>query len=101
METNSCRSSSAKMWISGTIASPDHPLRDTLVGLQGSVLHEYRGPSLDCPYDVGRFPGEMFQNRIPPSFAGFVDPEVQALIDRGCVVKWSDVRGPAPPPRLR
>ena len=88
------------------IILPDHPLKDTLVsylredvGLQDLLLHEYRGPSVDCPYDVGRFPGAVFLNRIPPSFAGFVDAKVQALIDRGCVVKWSDVRGPEGPPR--
>ena len=73
------------------IILPDHPLRDTLVsylrdgvGVQDLLLHEYRGPSLDCTLDVGRFPGSVFQNRIPPSFAGFVDAELQAIIDRGC-----------------
>ena len=90
------------------IILPDHPLRDTLVsylrdgvGLQDLLLHEYRGPSLDCPYDVVRFPGAVFQNRIPPSFAGFVGAAVQALIYLGCVVKWSDVHGPGGPPRPR
>ena len=70
---------------------PVRPLRDALmshlrdgVGLQDLLLHEYRGPSLVCPYDVGRFPGVVFQNHIPPSFAGFVDAELQAIIDRGC-----------------
>ena len=65
------------------IILPDHPLRDTLVsylrdgvGVQDLLLHEYRGPSLDCPCNVDRFPGAVFPNRIPPSFAGFVDAEV-------------------------
>ncbi|CAM9718774.1 unnamed protein product [Laminaria digitata] len=86
----------------------DHPLRDTLVSYlrDGVNLHdflhsEYQGPSTDCPYDTGRFPGEVFENRIPPTFTGFVDAEVQALVDRGCVAKWADVRGPGGPPRPR
>ena len=91
MGTNSCRVSFANMWILARYHPPRPPLRDTLVsylrdsvGLQDLLLHEYRGPSLDCTYDVGRFPGSVFQNRIPPSFAGFVDAELQAIIDRGC-----------------
>ena len=86
----------------------DHPLRGTLmsylregVGLHDLLLTEYRGPSIDCPYVVGRFPGAVFQNRIPPTFASFVDAEVQALVERGCVAKWADVRGPGGPPRPR
>ena len=73
---------------------PDHPLKDTLVsylcegvGVQDLLQHEYRGPSVDCPYDVGRFPGAVFLNRIPLSFAGVMGAEVQALLGRGCVVK--------------
>ena len=71
------------------------------VGLQDLLLHECRGPFMDCPYYVGRFPGAVFQNCIPPSSASFVDAQVQAIIDRGYVVKWSDVRGPEGPPRPR
>ena len=80
------------------IIFPGHPLRGTLVsylrdgaGLHDLLLSEYRGPSINCPYDVGRFPGTVFLNRIPPSFASFVDTEGQALVDRRCVVKWADV----------
>ena len=45
-----------------------HPLRETLVlylrdvvDLHDLLLREYRGPSSDCPYDVGRFPGAVFK----------------------------------------
>ena len=30
-----------------------------------------------------------------------MDTEVQAIVDRGCVVKWADDRGPGGPPRPR
>ena len=58
------------------------------------LLKGYRGPPRDNPYDVGQFPRAVFQNRVPPTFTGFVDDEVQALVDRRCVVKLADVRGP-------
>ena len=47
-------------------------LRDGM-DLHDLILREYRGPSSDCPYDVGKFPGAVFQNRIPPMFTGFLD----------------------------
>ena len=75
-------------------------LRDA-VALHDFLLSEYRDPLTDCPYDVGRFPGAVFQKRIPPSFAGFVDAEVQVLGDRGCVAKWAYVRGLGGRPRPR
>ena len=52
---------------------PGHSFRDTLVsylrdgvGLHDLLLSEYRGPSIDCRYDVGRFPRAVFHNRILP-----------------------------------
>ena len=46
----------------------DHPLRDTLVSyvrdgvdLHGLILNEFKGPSIECPYDVSRFPGTVFK----------------------------------------
>ena len=87
----------------------EHPLRDTLVlylrdgvGLHDLLLREYRGPSSVYLFDVGRFPGAVFQNRIPPIVTSIVDDEVRALVDRGCVVKWANIRAPGGPqwPRL-
>ena len=85
-----------------------HPYRGTLVsylregvGLHDYLLREYRGPSIDSSYVVGRFPGAVFKNHIRPAYASFVDAEVQALVDRGCVAKWADVRGPGGPSRPR
>ena len=86
----------------------DHPLRDTLVSYlrDGVDVHDFlfdshKGPSSDRPYNVDRFPGAVFANRIPLPFTEFVDMEMQSLIDRGCVVKWADVRSPTSPPRPR
>lgn len=86
----------------------DHPLRETLGSYlrEGVSVHEFliashRGPSVDSPYKVDRFPGAVFANRIPPAHAGFVDAEMRSLIARGCVVKWADVRGRAGPARPR
>ena len=46
----------------------EHPLRDTPVlylrdgvDLHDLLRREYQGPSSACPYDVGGFPGAMFQ----------------------------------------
>ena len=60
-------------------------LRDG-VDLHDLLLREFRGPSSACSYDVARFPGAVFHNRIPPRFTRFVDDEVRALVDRGGVV---------------
>ena len=91
------------------ITLKEHPVRNTLVlylrhgvDLHHLPLKEHRSPSSACPYEVPRFPKEVFYNRIPPRFTRFVDEEVRALVDRGCVVKWADVRAPggAQRPRL-
>ena len=64
------------------------------VGLHDLLLKEYRGSSIDRRYGVGRFLETVFKTRVPPAFASFVDAVVQAFVDRGCVAKWADVRGP-------
>eukprot|EP00903_Cladosiphon_okamuranus_P006823 g6648.t1 len=58
-------------------------------------------PSSECPFDPARFPPRVFANRIPPEFNDFVDTEMRALIDRGCVVKWDNVKSPSAPARPR
>ena len=47
--------------------------------LHDLLLREYRGPSSAGPYDVARFPGAVFHNRIPSRFTRFVDDEARAL----------------------
>lgn len=86
----------------------NHPHRRRLVSylregvdLRDFLREPYRGPSDGLPYAPERFPGATFANRVPPKFAGFVDREVQTLVDRGCVVKWDDVRTPGGPARPR
>ena len=62
--TNSLHGLSANMWISGAISSSQTTRFGTHfffvptdgVGLQDLLRHEYQGLSLDCPYDVARFP---------------------------------------------
>ena len=96
MGTNLCRGSCAGIYVGfwHDIILKEHPPRDTLVlylrdavGLHDLLLWEYRAPSIACPYDVARFPGAVFHNRIPQRFTRFVDDEIQALVDRGRVVK--------------
>lgn len=86
----------------------DHPLRDSLlaylrdgVNLQDFLIDSHRGPSVQQPYNVASFRQAVFPNRIPSKFVPFVESEVQSLIARGCVAKWSDVKGPAGPVRPR
>ena len=90
------------------IILPDHPLRETLVSYvrDGVSVHEFlltshKGTSVESPYNREKFPGAVFANRIPSAHAEFVRTEMQALITRGCVVKWADVRGPEGPARPR
>lgn len=86
----------------------NHLLRGTLVsylregvGPHDLLLEEYGGPSIDCPYVVGRLPGVVFTNSVPPAFPSCVEAEVQSIVDRGYVAKWTHVRGPeGPRPRL-
>ena len=67
--------------------------------LHNLLLCEYRSASIDGPYDVIRFPGAVFKDLVPPSFASFVHAEAQALVDRGCVAKWANVPDPGGAPR--
>ena len=63
----------------------EHALRDTVVlylcdgGDLPDLLRGYRGPSSAGLYDVIRFPGAVFHQRITPMFTRFVDDEVRAL----------------------
>lgn len=86
----------------------DHPLRDSLltylrdgVNLQDFLIDSHRRPSVQQPYNVASFRQAVFPNRIPSKFVPFVESELQSLIARGCVAKWSDVKGPAGPARPR
>ena len=83
-----------------------HPLRDELISYlrDGVSVYDFlvdssRGPSRALPYSVERFPRAVFANRIPSSHASFVDVEMNSLVERGCLVKWSSVRGPSGPVR--
>ena len=85
-----------------------HPLRDELisyvrdgVGVYDFLVDSSRGPSRALPYNVERFPGTVFANRIPSSHASFMDAEMNSLVERECVVMWSDVRGSSGPVRPR
>ena len=62
---------------------------------------EFKGASRSAPYRPEAFPGAAFPNRIPATHAGFVRDEVQALVQRGCLVPWSEVRGEGGPARPR
>lgn len=86
----------------------DHPHRDQFlsflrdgVGLHDLLLPEFRGPSVDQPFNPDRFQGAVFRNRIPSEFTDFVDSEISSLVLLGCIAKWSDVRGPGGPDRPR
>lgn len=86
----------------------DHPLRDTLlsylhdgVNLGDFLIDSHRGPSASQPYKPEAFRQAEFGDRYPSGFTDFVDAEVESLIARGCVAKWSDVKGPAGPDRPR
>ena len=80
--------------------------RDTLSGMSlyricvTGLVYEFladfcRRPSRMLPYIVERFPGAVFANRIPSSHGSFVDAERNSLVERGCVVNWSDIRRPS------
>lgn len=85
-----------------------HPSRDVLlpylrdgVSLHNLLLPSHQGPSADHPFRVDRFPGLALPNRVPSEFDGFVRGEISALLGRGCVARWDDVRGATAPARPR
>ena len=64
-------------------------LRDTLVSRlrEGVRVHAFlipfhRGPSMDGPYNVGRFRGPVFADCIPPAQTNFADTEMHFLVAR-------------------
>ena len=66
----------------------------------GVSVHEFlvgshKGTPVDSLYNGDKCSGAVLANRIPPAHAAFVKAEMRALIARGCVVKWTDARGPA------
>ena len=78
-----------------------HHLREALgsyvrdgVSVYEFLVKSHKGTSVDSLYNGDKFPGAVFANRIPPAHAAF-KAEMRALIARGCVVKRTDVRGPA------
>ena len=83
----------------------DHPSRDVLlpylkdgVSLHNLLVPPYAGPSAEQPFQASCFPeGAVFRNRIKPEFEDFVVKELDSLLAKGCIAKWSDVRGPSGP----
>ena len=65
------------------------------------LTEPYGGTSREAPYRPDAFPGTSYPNRIPKEHAEFVRSEMTALVRRGCLVKWADVRGPSGPKRPR
>ena len=63
------------------------------------LLSEYRGTSRESPFRREAFQGASLPNRIPPDHAEFVRSEIAALVKRGCLVEWAEVRGPTGPAR--
>lgn len=53
------------------------------MNLHDLLFDEFKGTSIGGPYDISWFRGAVFHNRIPQTFAGFVDAEVRQLVDRG------------------
>ena len=91
-----------------TVILKDHPQREQLlsylrdgVSVFGFLLPEYQGKSLSQPYRPEAFPGAAYPNRIPATHTDFVRKEVGALVKRGCLVPWEDVKGPSGPKRPR
>ena len=84
------------------VVLPGHHLDEALRSYvrDGVSVHEFlvrsrKGTSVDSPYNGDKFPGGVCADWIPPAHAACVKAEMRALIARGCVVKWTDVRGPA------
>ena len=87
-----------------------HPLRDELISYLRDRIRSTTfclilpGSIESSSVQRGMFSGSsvaVFANRIPSSHASFVDTEMKSLVERGCAVKWSDVRGPSEPVRPR
>ena len=86
----------------------DHPQKEQLmlylregISVFDFLKPEFRGKSRSEPYRPEAFPGAVFPNRIPAKHSDFVRNEVRALVHRGCLVPWNDVRGRDGPARPR
>ena len=84
------------------VVLPGHHLREALesyvrdgVSVHKFLVKSHKGTSVDSPYNGDKFPGAVLANLIPPAHAASVKAEVRALIARGCLVKWTNVRAPA------
>lgn len=65
-----------------------HTLRNELVSyvrdgdsVHNCLMNSCRGSSNAFLYNAEQFPGNVFANRIPPAHAGFVDSEIQYLVE--------------------
>lgn len=67
----------------GNVFLGEYPLRDTLISYlrDGEDIHDFlidshKGPSSHQPFNLDRFPGEVFSNCIPSAFTDFVDTQI-------------------------
>ena len=90
------------------VALSGHPQKQQLlsyvrdgVSVFDSLKDEFKGASRSTPYQPEAFPEAVIPKRIPAAHAAFVHDEVHALVRRGCLVPWSEVRGEGGPTRPR
>ena len=76
----------------------DHPSRDTLLGwIRGVRLTEFIDRSRKGTYQGHAYNGAdltpivELPNHVPQEFDAWVDKEVAALANKGCIARWSEV----------
>ena len=76
----------------------DHPSRDTLLGwIRGVRLTEFIDRSRKGTYQSHAYNGAdltpivELPNHVPQEFDAWVDKEVAALANKGCIARWSEV----------
>ena len=76
----------------------DHPSRDTLLGwIRGVRLTEVIDRSRKSTYQGHAYNGAdltpivKLSNHVPQEFDAWVDEEVAALVNKGCIARWSEV----------
>ena len=76
----------------------DHPSRDTLLGwIRGVRLTEFIDRSRKGTYQGHAYNGAdltpivKLPNHVPQEFDAWVDKEVAALVNKGCIARWSEV----------
>lgn len=89
--------SATLFWQDVILQETPEPDRAQLLGwVKGVCVHDFVDPSArgsiqSHQYDGGELTQIFLSNHVPDEFRSWVTTEVEALVTKGCVVRWADV----------